>query len=482
MRKYILFAFSLLFCGLLSYAQDAVESREDRLKKHLYTLACDEMNGRAAGSEDAARARAYIVEQFGEIGLEPIYENGFEYSFTRSNTVYTDVVGFVRGNELAHEFIVVGAHYDHLGVKNGKVYNGADDNASGTAAMIEVARDLAATGGLKRSVIFAAFDAEELGLFGSQAFMESLNEAGLLGDVKLMMSIDMVGWYGKSGFLELEGSGTIKNGEALLRELASADDIKLKLKKFESSVFTATDTEAFAMAGIPTLAVTTGLRSPYHKPEDDPELIDYPGLDKVVAYVGDLSRYAASDEDFSASGKLAEKHSGKIKLFEAGVTLYAGGSDINLYESRMRSRGVFDYGMGLSAQFNFKAFAVRTDVIYTVHDCCLPDSKDLYGNKIRLKGSSLTIPLQFLLQTTSGPARGFIGAGPYYSRLFNWTASEDLGSGLNPNLYGVQAIAGFKLGHVALSVIPRWQLGRFFTNGNMPARMFSCEAGISYIF
>jgi Predicted aminopeptidases len=149
----------LLFVGGSTFAQ----TQQERLTRHVYTLAGDSLRGRKAGSEDAAKAAAYIVKQFEEIGVQPYYEEGWYQPFERNGKTYKNVVGVIPGNDpiLKDEYIIIGAHYDHLGVMNDQIYNGADDNASGTATIIEMARILKSQqSDLKRSVIVAAFDAE----------------------------------------------------------------------------------------------------------------------------------------------------------------------------------------------------------------------------------------------------------------------------------------------------------------------------------
>ena len=135
---------------------------------------------------------------------------------------------------------------------------------------------LARRGELKRSVIICAFDAEEMGLYGSKALSKEMMNLGLIGKVKMMMSIDMVGWLKQGKHLSFTGTGTLKDCADMIKEVAAQTGVPVSTRRFESSPFTATDTEPFASKGVPTLAVTTGLKSPYHKPGDDPELIDYP--------------------------------------------------------------------------------------------------------------------------------------------------------------------------------------------------------------
>ena len=128
---------ALMAVSISSFAQ----TRQERLTEHVYYFAADSLNGRAAGSEDAAKAAAYIVKEFESIGLKPFYDDWY-MPFTTKGVNYKNVVAVIEGSDpvLKDQYIVLGAHYDHLGIKKGQIYNGADDNASGTAAVTEVAR------------------------------------------------------------------------------------------------------------------------------------------------------------------------------------------------------------------------------------------------------------------------------------------------------------------------------------------------------
>ena len=146
-----------------------------RLMRDLETLAADAMEGRLAGSPGGAKARAFIVQRFKEIGIQPL-GNSYERPFTfpgrgdspERNGV--NVVGVIPGRRDTSRVIVVTAHYDHLGVRNGQVFNGADDNASGVAALLAAAARLSEEKP-EHSIVFAAMDAEEAGLQGARAFL-----------------------------------------------------------------------------------------------------------------------------------------------------------------------------------------------------------------------------------------------------------------------------------------------------------------------
>lgn len=482
----IFFASAVLLSAAFYSSAQAPESREARLKNHVCTLASDDMKGRRAGSEDAARAREYIAGQFRAMGLEPFGTDGYEMRFSHSGGEYCDLVGIIPGSDpaLKDEYIVLGAHYDHLGVRHGEVFNGADDNASGTAAVIEIARELMKDpGALGRSVVLAAFDAEELGLFGSKALCKTLADSLGTERIKLMMSIDMVGWYGTSGWLKMSGYATVKDGHKLLCEEAVSAGINLKLKKFETSIFTATDTEAFAQEGIPTLAVTTGLKSPYHKPGDDPGLIDYAGLDKVTAYIAGLTGKVASDPELASSGKVAAKHSDRLPAFEVGVKGSLTVSNCSFKTAKLQTFGEYGWNGGLSLQYNHKAFALRVDALYERNRSPFPVSENVFGGSAVYRQQALTVPVLFMLQDHEGPVRTYVGLGGYYSRVMDWSCTKPLPAELKPDQFGWDFALGTRMGHIDLAVEFRNQIGSMFAgDGELKGAFNSGSISIGYYF
>ena len=413
MKRVILhISLCLVFVSSVAYAQEALT---DRLKKHVYTLAADSLMGRSAGSVFAAKAAAYIERQWEEIGLTPLVGESFLVPFENR---YYNLVAIIEGNDplLKNEYIVVGAHYDHLGNKtaqNGEtvIYNGADDNASGTATVIELGRQLKAIQPvLARSVILIAFDAEEIGLYGSNEFAN--NPPVPINDVKLMLSVDMVGWYQTSGYLKLSGYGTIKNGKKLFAEgTLIPEGLQLKTQNFEKSILTATDTYGFAKKGVPTLAVTTGLKSPYHKPEDTAELIDFDGMALITEYLTNLIRYVSTDESYRSSGKIAAKHRPPSK-FEMAIAANIGSNHHYYTAGAVDGKSAGAYGIGLTAGINMGFWGIRPEIYYDYLKARHPA-----GN---ISTRSITVPLNFLLQTPSVSSAGAaIFAGPYYRHFFS---------------------------------------------------------------
>ena len=470
----------LLLVGSITFAQN----QQERLTRHVYTLAGDSLRGRKAGSEDAAKAAAYIVKQFEEIGIQPYFEEGWYQTFEKAGTTYKNVVGILPGNDpvMKDEYIIIGAHYDHLGVRNDEIYNGADDNASGTATIIEMARILKSQqGDLKRSVIVVAFDAEEIGLWGSDYLSKNLD----LSKVKLMMSIDMVGWLEKGKTLRLQGAATIKDGKRLLREEAEKMHIDIKPKDFETSILGATDTQGFAKRGVATLYVTTGLKSPYHKPEDDPELIDYKGLDRVTDYMADVTMRCATDEDFEPSGKISPIHSGKRKVFEIAPTVSWVNGNIAFPKAGFNGKSRSGVNAGLMAQVNLGShFALETGAQYELLRAKCPDENELFDSYLPYRQQSVLVPVNLLVNLGGAPTVDiFLEMGGFYGRVLK-VELEDAHDNINPNQYGLNWAIGFRLGKVKISGGRRYQLNPFFIgdDGLPTARVHAGHFSIGYYF
>lgn len=210
----------------------------------------------------------------------------------RKTTVIKNVMAYLPGTgEGADEFVVIGAHYDHLGRggrftlggKPGDIFNGADDNASGTAAMLELAERFALTGPHERSLIFIAFTAEELGLIGSNHFLQ--NAPIDLSRVVAMLNMDMVGRV-KNNTLYIGGGGTAEGFGAILKE--ADEQSPLILKSIGEGGLGPSDHMAFALKKIPVLFFFSGVHPDYHRPGDDAEKINFQGLEQVIDLAADV--------------------------------------------------------------------------------------------------------------------------------------------------------------------------------------------------
>jgi hypothetical protein len=197
-----------------------------------------------------------------------------------------NVVGILPGK--GDEAVVVGAHYDHLGLgpfgsldpaPDGKIHHGADDNASGVAGLLELARRLAAAGPLPRSVVFIAFGAEELGTLGSSYFVK--NPTVVLGNITAMVNLDMIGRL-REDALDVHGMGSSPAWPGVVDEANRAPG--LKLKPHEGG-YGPSDHSPFYAAGLPVFFVFTGAHEDYHRPSDTADKVNASGLVKVIDLV-----------------------------------------------------------------------------------------------------------------------------------------------------------------------------------------------------
>jgi aminopeptidase YwaD len=242
-----------------------------------------------------------------------------------------NVAGILRGQHpvLKNEYLVVGAHYDHLGMGGSgsgsrrpdthTAHSGADDNASGVAAMIELARALSAERkNLQRSIIFVAFGAEEKGLLGSKFFVNSPPVE--LAKIKLMVNLDMLGRMKEDNSIQLGGTGTAKEMEELINH--SLSNHKILLNTFPEGLGPS-DHASFYGQDIPVLFFSTGPHMDYHTPEDTPDKVNYEGMKLVSDAIYELiQRSAKSDQKFTyteAGPKIATQRHGQQRRVSLGL-------------------------------------------------------------------------------------------------------------------------------------------------------------------
>jgi hypothetical protein len=218
-----------------------------------------------------------------------------EVAIAREPVKVKNVVGVLEGvGPRADETIVVGAHYDHLGFGGSgslafgsrAIHNGADDNASGTAMILELARRLAHRADpLPRRVVFIAFSGEERGLLGSKHYVD--NPLFPLDRTVAMVNFDMVGRLDGDNSLTIFGAGTVAGMDALVGALAASQGLKPKVIEGTQMEFNASDHASFYRKDIPVLFAFTGTHSDYHRPSDDTELVNFEGMTRI-ANLGEL--------------------------------------------------------------------------------------------------------------------------------------------------------------------------------------------------
>ena len=334
----ILAIFSLSLC----FAQS---QQRENLKKDVYYLSSDALEGRKVGSIGNSLAREYICSQLDSLKIEYYIQN---FAANLGN----NIVAEIRAEKPLYnsEYIVIGAHYDHLGIKNNKIYNGADDNASGSAMLIQLARLLSVNADkINRHIILIWFDAEEMGLLGSDHFAYNPMFVDKLSDIKLMINLDMVGWY-KNGALEIANVAMLNGWKDIFS--STQTDLKIKVSKYKKSVFTDSDYSSFAKRVIPAITMTTGTDSPYHKPEDDAELIDYEGMDRICDFVFNLTVNASNYKDLGYSGKKSRKHQFYRDGYEFGINLGIGSCNQYYNSGNITGRNGFSANSGFMIQYN----------------------------------------------------------------------------------------------------------------------------------
>ncbi|HEY0971779.1 MAG TPA: M20/M25/M40 family metallo-hydrolase [Gemmatimonadales bacterium] len=275
-------------------------------------LASDALEGRGTGTPGNDSAAAYIARRYAALGLADPFPGGQRpylqpfvalsaadaHAGRTEGRPTNNVVAVARGTDpaLRGQVVVIGAHFDHLGRSSESaldpqagdaIRNGADDNASGTAALLELARRFAERPA-RRTVAFVAFSAEELGLLGAEHFVKEMPFA--VDSVQAMLNFDMVGRLRDDRLIVL-GTGTAAEMPALLAAAnAGADSLRLSLVP---DGYGRSDHSAFYGRGIPVLHFFTDLHDDYHRATDDAEKIDHEGIERVVALAERVARDAA---------------------------------------------------------------------------------------------------------------------------------------------------------------------------------------------
>jgi hypothetical protein len=309
-------------CSDTDQVEPATPISADAMLAHIGFLADDSLYGRAAGWGDELRAAEYIRDLFEAAGLTPgvpqylqpfwigpqvagadarAQQGDPDPAPDRPPSSYSqNVIATLAGDgDLAAEWVVVGAHYDHVGWSVApdsslQIFNGADDNASGTAVLLEVSRylgerlDAGAFQTPRRSIMFIGFGAEEIGLVGSEYFCAAPTVD--MRAISAMVNLDMVGRLRDA--LAVRASGSAPWWTARFRE-ANTDGISLALDQAPMSG--GSDHLCFLAAGRPAVHVFTGLHAEYHTPADDPPLINRDGLLKIANLTARLIEELATE-------------------------------------------------------------------------------------------------------------------------------------------------------------------------------------------
>ena len=323
----------LIISFLLSIYSCSNTTSSVSIKDDVAFLASDELEGRQTGTEGEKKALAYISKRFEDLGLIGKGTDGYvqPFSFKPKTNPHEEVKfdvngdGTITGNNVigyldnkAENTVIIGAHYDHLGYGGEgslfrdtikAVHNGADDNASGVALLLNLAKKLKGKN-TNNNYLFMAFSGEEMGLLGSNYFVK--NPTIDTKKVSYMINMDMVGRMKKDSSLAVYGTGT----SPIFKQVLKAHNNDFKLIQNESGVGPS-DHTSFYLADIPVLHFFTGQHSDYHRPSDDIETLNYEGMAKISNYIFDII------SDLDDNGKLAfrkkKNESDKTPRFRVGL-------------------------------------------------------------------------------------------------------------------------------------------------------------------
>ncbi|MCL9805339.1 M20/M25/M40 family metallo-hydrolase [Flavobacterium amniphilum] len=310
---------------------EAEYANPTNLKKHISFLSSDAMKGRLTGSKEEKLAADYIISEFKKLKLKP-YKMQFLHPFkytVRLNPHDTiskgkansgnNVIGYLDNG--AAKTIVIGAHYDHLGLNEhlhstkmnseGEIHNGADDNASGVAGVLELARMLSQNKTKeKANYIFALFSGEEDGLIGSKEMASTIKM--FYPDITAMINMDMIGRLDDKKTMIVGGIGTSPSfAEIIEKNKPAGFGITQEMSGVGPS-----DHTSFYLKDIPVLFFFTGTHTDYHKPSDDEDKINYYGVENIVNYVFRTANAIADVEklEFTKTKITSEKKAAKYKV------------------------------------------------------------------------------------------------------------------------------------------------------------------------
>lgn len=332
MKNLIILLFLTVLFGCKTDSKE--ETKSITIKEDVAFLADDKLEGRQTGSDGEKAAAEYIAKRFENLGLSAKGTNGYFQTFSfkpktdphqevnytvkdgDSTITGTNVVAFLDNN--ADQTIIIGAHYDHLGYgaegslfrgETKEIHNGADDNASGVAVLLNLAEKLKSEN-KGNNYLFMAFSGEEMGLLGSNYWTK--NATIDLSKANYMLNMDMVGRLKQDSTLAVYGVGT----SPILKQVVKANNSKFKIIENESGVGPS-DHTSFYNSDIPVLHFFTGQHEDYHKPGDDPEKLNYEGMETISNYIFDII------SDLDDNGKLpfrkTKNESEDVPRFKVGL-------------------------------------------------------------------------------------------------------------------------------------------------------------------
>ncbi len=317
-KLFLLFLLPLFSWGqVASFGEDTFKLKytnsiqAEDLKKHFEILASDSLEGRETGEPGQKMAAEYIANHFKKVGIPPYKRKTYYQKFKVKSRGYLrqritlkqnyvkgeNVLGFIEGADLKDEVLIITAHYDHLGKKEGLIYNGADDNTSGTAAILEIAdafmKAKIDSVGPRRSILIMAVSGEEKGLLGSKYYTEK--PIYPLDKTIANLNIDMIGrideYHENGDYVYLIGSDRLSTELHYISEEVNKKYFNLKLdytfndKGDPNRYYYRSDHYNFAKKNIPVIFYFNGVHKDYHKPTDTTEKIEFKKIQKITRYI-----------------------------------------------------------------------------------------------------------------------------------------------------------------------------------------------------
>jgi len=307
--KYLLFFILVISC-------EQKTPYQNHIKDDVIFLSSDSLEGRETGTQGEIKAGEYIKKRFIKLGLQPLENNNYFQNFNfkpktnphqnisfsnqKNDSTITgkNIIGYI--DNQTKNTIIIGAHYDHLGYGNENslhrgeknlIHNGADDNASGVAMMINLASKLRIAN-KNNNYLFIAFSGEEIGLLGSNYYTK--NAIIKMSNINYMINMDMVGRLNEDTTLAVYGLGT----SPIFKQTINTNNTKFKIIQKESGVGPS-DHTSFYLNDIPVLHFFTGQHEDYHKPSDDYDKINFEGMNIISNYIFDII------SDLNDNGKLS---------------------------------------------------------------------------------------------------------------------------------------------------------------------------------
>ena len=290
---------------------------EKYVKQHIYTLSNDSMQGRKAGTDGIEKAAKYIESEFKRIGLKSFNSDSFRQEFKFINPrssnsellTLSNVIGLLEGSKMKNEYIIISAHYDHLGKKdNGDgdlIFNGANDNASGVAAVLMLAEYFKKANINKRSLLFVAFTAEEMGLVGSNYFGKTISPDSIIAGI----NIEMIGKESPFGPNSAWLTGFERsNFGTIIQKNLSGSNYKLHPDPYKNyRLFFRSDNASLARLGIPAHTFSTSPMDKdldYHKVTDEARTLNIETITQTIKAIAIGTESIITGEDTPTRVKL----------------------------------------------------------------------------------------------------------------------------------------------------------------------------------